>query len=212
MKIKVLTILILVLISCRNVTKKETEQVEIIIDSTELKIETSKKQTENIKLNSFLENPIDLQGFKTLKNINYTTTGVSNGMEYHLNPKFKDSIFYNYNYPTVNFKNYKKTNRVLVFKYGKNKHTYDDKTEILIELSIFNKDSDLGKANLVGLSQTELESEFGADYLTLENRIIYSHKNKVLIIELKNSRVKSFNYIKLNTENIESDLIRKIVK
>ncbi len=272
MNIRVLTILFLVFISCKNVTEKENEQQKMIVNLTELekkysdlkthfgeeniqidyygdsfnkirithiptgKIKLGEKhstQIENavqaleklkmeliskseIKSNSilveFLKNPIDLQEFKKKKNINYTTTSVSNGMDYYFQPEIKDSIFYTYNYPIENFKDSKRIDKVLVFKYGKNKHTYDDETEILIELRIFNEDSDLGKANLVGLSKTELESEFGTDYLTLDKRIIYSNKNKVLILEIENSKVKSFNYIKLSTEKIDTDLIRKITE
>ena len=191
-------------------TEKKTENIEIKTDSTELKTEKAEKKAENIKLNSFLENPINLQEFKKTKNRNVTTS-VNNGLNYQYHPKINDSIFYSYNFITENIGR-KGINKIIVFKYGENKHRYEDETEILIELRIYNKDSDLGKANLIGLSKTELETEFGTDYLTLENRIVYSNKNKVLIIELENSKVKSFNYIKLSTENIESDLIRKIVE
>lgn len=82
----------------------------------------------------------------------------------------------------------------------------------MIELRVFNTDSDLGKANLVGLSKRKLELEFGADYLTMNNRIVYSNKNKVLILEIDSLKVKSYNYIKLSTKKINSDLIRKILK
>jgi hypothetical protein len=210
MKIGVLTILFLVFLSCKNATEKETEQVQIVVDSTGLKIETVEENSENLKLTSFLENPIDLQDFKTKKNKNVTTS-VNNGLEYQYHPKINDSIFYGYNFITDNI-GQKGANEIVVFKYGENKHRYEDETEILIELRIFNKDSDLGKANLIGLSTTELESEFGTDYLTLDNRLIYSEKNKILILELENSKIKSFNYIKLSTEKIDSDLIRKITE
>jgi hypothetical protein len=86
-----------------------------------------------------------------------------------------------------------------------------DNTEILIELSVETQDTTLGKVNLIGLTKTELETEFGTDYLTLDNRIIYSNKNKVLILELENSKVESFNCIKLNTDKIDSDLIGQII-
>ncbi len=191
-------------------TEKQTEKVEIKIDSTELKIEKSEKHPENLKLNSFLENPIDLQEFKKKKNRDVTTS-VNNGLEYQYHPKINDSIFYGYNFLTEDIGT-KGINEIVVFKYGENKHRYEDETEILIELRIFNKDSDLGKANLIGFTKTELETEFGSDYLTLDNRMVYSNKNKVLILELDNSKVKSFNYIKLSTEKIDSDLIRKIAE
>jgi hypothetical protein len=210
MKISFLTILFLLFISCKNVTEKKIQNIEIKTDSTELKTEKAEKQYENIKLNSFLENPIDLQEFKKTKNRNVTTT-INNGLDYQYHPKINDSIFYGYNFITENIGE-KGINEIIVFKFGENKHRYEDETEILIELRIFNKDSDLGKANLIGLSKTELESEFGTNYLTLQKRIVYSNRNKILIIELENSKVKSFNYIKLSTENIESGLVRKIVE
>ena len=99
MKIRVLTTLFLVFISCKNVTEKESEQVQIVVDSTGLKIQTIEKKPENLVLTSFLEIPIDLQEFKKQKNRNVTTT-VTNGMNYHYHPKNKDSIFYSYNFIT----------------------------------------------------------------------------------------------------------------
>lgn len=165
----------------------------------------------NSTLIEFLKNPIDLQKFKNKKRMRFTTS-VTNGTNYYFNPKINDSIFYGYYYSNENFTNPKKIDEIVVFKYGENKHSYEDETEILIEFKIFNKDSDLGKANLIGLSKTDLESKFGAYYLTLNNQIIYSNKNKVLILTLDNSKVISFNYIKLNTDRINQDLISQIVK
>ena len=212
MKITVLSTLFLVFLSCKNATEKETEQVQVVVDSTGLKIEKAEKPAKNPNLISLLENPIDLQSFKNLKDPNYVTTSVTNGTDYYFNPKIKDSIFYVYYYPTENFTDPRKIDRIVVFKYGENKHRYEDKTETLIEFSIFNKDSDLGKANLIGLSKTELESEFGNDYLTFDNGIVYSNKNKVLILEMDSSKVKSYRYIKLNTEKIDKDLIGQITE
>ena len=210
MRIVILIILFFVCIGCRNATEKEAEQVQIVVDSTGLIIKTVEKQTDNSKLTSFLENPIDLQEFKNLKKMRFTAS-VTNGTEYYYKPKIRDSIFYVYYYPSEEIKP-DGIDQIVVFKYGKNKHTYEDETETFIELKIFNKDSDLGKANLVGISKTELETEFGFDYLILDNRIVYSNKNKVLILELDNSKVKSFNYIKLSTKKINSDLIGRIIK
>lgn len=172
------------------------------------------QQTESIintNLIEFLENPIDLQDFKKKKGIQFTTS-VTNGTEYYFNPKIKDSLFYVYYYPAEKFEDSRKIDQIIVFKHGENKHRYEDQTETLIEFRVFNKDSDLGKANLIGLSKTELESEFGNDYLIFDNGIAYSHKNKVLILEMDSSKAKSFRYIKLNTEKIDNDLIGQIIK
>ena len=191
-------------------TEKETDQLQIVVDSTGLKIKTAEKQSENLKLTSFLENPIDLQEFKKKKNRNVTTS-VNNGLKYQYHPKINDSIFYGYNFITDSI-GPKGINEVIVFKYGENKHKYEDETEILIELRIFNKDSDLGKADLIGLSKTELESEFGTDYLKLKEGLAYSNKNKLLIFNIQNSIIKSYRYLKLSTEKISNNLIHKLAE
>ena len=213
MKITILTILFLALLSCKDVTERKPNEPKS--DRFELLPEPDKAEKEkylkNQNLTSFLKNPIELQNFKEKKSRNVTTS-VTNGTEFYFNPKTKDSIFYVYYYPAEKFNNPRKIDQIIVFKHGENKHKYDDQTETLIELRVFNKDSDLGKANLVGLTKTELESEFGNDYLTFDNGIAYSNKNKVLILELENSKVKSYRYIKLNTEKIDTDLIGQIIK
>ncbi|MCD2259770.1 hypothetical protein [Psychroserpens luteolus] len=181
-------------------------------ETSELVVEVKPQTTPNLKLAEFLEHPIDLHDFKNSKDINYTTTGVTNGKSYYFQPNIKDSIFYLYNYPTENFTDVKRIDQIIVFKHGKKKHTYDDDTEILIELRIFNSDDNLKQANLVGRSKAELESEFGKAYLMVDNHMVYAHKNKVLILTLKDAEVSSYNYIKLNTETINHGLIQHIIK
>ncbi|WMI70053.1 hypothetical protein [Mangrovimonas sp. YM274] len=212
MKFGILIVIFLVSISCKNATENNSDKIKT--NRFELlpypDKEEQEKYLKNLNLTTFLENPIDLQEFKN-KTKRDVTTSVTNGLEYYFQPKINDSIFYSYNFiSTVNRQ--LEINEIVVFKYGKNQHNYEDKTEILIELKINNKDSDLGKANLIGLSKTELESEFGTDYLTFKNGIAYSNKNKVLILEIDSSIVKSYRYIKLNTEKIDDGLIEQIIK
>ncbi|PKG52288.1 hypothetical protein CXF54_04260 [Olleya sp. 1-3] len=180
------------------------------VTKTELVSKSQPRSGLNSNLVAFLDNPIDLLDFKKKKGMHFTT-GVTSATKYYYQPRIKDSIFYVYNYPDFE-KESIKIDQFVVFKHGKNKHNYKDTTEHLIEFRIFNPDADLGKANLYGLTKTELEAEFGTDYLTFDTRIAYSNKNKVLIIELNNSKVKSFRYIKLNTEIVNQDLIRQIVE
>jgi hypothetical protein len=212
MKLGSLIILFLVCLSCKNENENKSnstnsERFELVPEPDK---DEREKYEKNLNLTSFLENPIDLQEFKNKTKRDVTTT-VTNGLKYYFHPKINDSIFYSYNFiSTVNRQ--LEINEIVVFKYGKNQHNYEGKTEILIELNIKSNDSDLGKANLIGLSKTDLESEFGNDYLTFDNGIAYSNKNKVLIIELEDSKVKSLRYIKLNTEKINTELIRQIMK
>jgi hypothetical protein len=212
MKLGSLIILFLVCLSCKNENENKSnstnsERFELVPEPDK---DEREKYEKNLNLTSLLENPIDLQEFKN-KTKRDVTTNVTNGLEYYFHPKINDSIFYSYNFiSTVNRQ--LEINEIVVFKYGKNQHNYEDKTEILIELKIKSNDSDLGKANLIGLSKTDLESEFGNDYLTFDNGIAYSNKNKVLIIELEDSKVKSLRYIKLNNEKINTELIGQIMK
>lgn len=164
----------------------------------------------NPKLMKFLSNPIDLVEFKK-KNNGYVTTTVTNGKEYYYHPKINDSILYSYNYITDNDRS-KGVNEVIVFKFGENKHKFDDETEILIELRIVNNDNNLGHTSLIGFSQSELEHEFGSSYTIVDEHIIYSYQNKILILVMNNSFVQSFYYSKLNNEKIERDLIDRILQ
>lgn len=184
--------------------------MNVITDSTISKTVTPENRTKTLKLISFLENPIDLHEFKKKKR-QFTST-VTNGSEYYWNPKIKDSIFYSYSFlPNEPFQNNVNPLKIIVFKYGKNKHTWDDNTEILIEFKIETQDDHLMDANLVGLSIEQIEKEFGTEYLQLDNRMVYSNRNKVLILEIDNSRVAFINYIKLNTEKIDLDLIEQLI-
>lgn len=177
--------------NCKNTSSKKTETLE------------------NEKLISFLEHPIDLLTFKKKKETLFTST-VINGTEFYFNPEKKDSVFYSYSYPIENYVSSKEFTQIVVFKHGVNKHRYEDKSETLIEIQVFKKDLDLGRANFVGVSQTELETRFGKNHLTFDRGIVYSHKDKILILELNNSKVHSYRYIKLNREKIDNDLIRQI--
>ena len=77
MKFRVLIILLLAFLSCKNTVEKEPEKVQIVVDSTGLKIEKVDTQIKNSKLISFLENPIDLQEFKKMKK--QSLSSVTNG-------------------------------------------------------------------------------------------------------------------------------------
>lgn len=85
MKIRVLTILFLAFLSCKNATEKETEQIQIVVDSTELKVKATEKQidkikpelefqkiSEIIKMNFGLENSEFKKVFKPLEMEYYT--------------------------------------------------------------------------------------------------------------------------------------------
>lgn len=211
--LEVITIVVFFLLSCEYITDAEGEkQIGVVADSSVSKMEEERRSVKTLSLISFLDAPIDLQKYKKSKNNQYTTTSVSNKKDYYFQPKIENAICYTYYYSSESVKDSKRIDQVIVFKHGENKHVYNDETEILIELRVFNNDSDLGEANLVGLTKGELESRFGSDYLLSNNRLIYSDKNKVLIIELNGSKVKAYYYIKLNTEKLDANFIGQLIK
>lgn len=204
MKLVALSLFYLFILGCKNGTINQSESVEL-----SSQIEPKEKENKSPKLIAFLEHPIHLKAFKEKKKKGVTTS-VSNGSGYYLKPNISDSIFYVYNYLSAKI-NPREVNQIVVLKYGANKNYYEDENEILIELKITSEDIDLEKANLIGLTKTELESEFGTDHMTFYNRIVYSNSNKVLIVEFEDSKVKSFRYVKLNSTNISEDLINQIL-
>ncbi|GAA0875752.1 hypothetical protein GCM10009118_21610 [Wandonia haliotis] len=211
--LEVIIIVVFFLLSCEYVTDAEGEkQIGVVADSSVSKMEEERRSVKTLSLISFLDAPIDLQKYKKSKNNQYTTTSVSNKKDYYFQPKIENAIYYTYYYSSESVKDSKRIDQVIVFKHGENKHVYNDETEILIELRVFNNDSDLGEANLVGLTKGELESRFGSDYLLSNNRLIYSDKNKVLIIKLNGSKVKAYYYIKLNTEKLDANFIGQLIK
>ena len=106
------------------------------VTKTELVSKSQSRSGLNSNLVAFLDNPIDLIDFKKKKGMEFTTS-VTNGTEYYFQPRIKDSIFYVYYYPDFK-KESIKIDQFVVFKHGKNKHNYKDKTEHLIEFRIFN--------------------------------------------------------------------------
>gem|GEM_PF-1595619 len=197
-------------ISCNEKQKKkDILNVEIpeYDKGKELEENPLKKSKE---LANFLENPIDLIKYK--KDRKLVTTSVTNGLDYHLHPNIKDSIFYVYHYPNINNGYRGLFTNIKVFKFGNNKHKYEDITEKLIELQIESQDSLLGRSNLVGLTKQELATKFGNDCKIIDNQVVYWNKNKIVIFKMNDLKVESYRYVKLNTEKIDSVLIRRIIK
>ncbi len=118
--------------------KYEPEPKQHEIEITEYEIEPFI----NKKMIEFLENPIDLNEYKSIKG--QSLSSVTNGTKYYFTPQIKDSIYYHYTtFPNNSLWSEIAPFDVVVFKYGKNKHTWKDKTEILIEFTVSGKDSDL---------------------------------------------------------------------
>lgn len=162
-------------------------------------------------LNSFLENPIDLQTFKKKSDRQYITTSVYGASNYHVKPKGKNGIFYSYDFSRKT-KNGHNINSIIVFKKGEQHHLFNDDDETIIELNIVFQDANLKEANLVGLSKEVLITKFGEHFRKVGNHLVFSNQNKILLLEISNGVVKKYKYVSLNTSVINEDLIQKLIK
>ncbi|MFA0962232.1 hypothetical protein AB9P05_10520 [Roseivirga sp. BDSF3-8] len=203
-----LIFLLLICTGCDTGTEKKSVPVEytsepIFTDSIGL------IEAENERLLSFLEDPLDLQTFKTVKGSSLSS--VTNAASYQYTPKYDDYVYYCYSaFPNgTNPATYSPI-EVTVLKSGERKHTWDDANEILIGFTVIGKDDDLKEANLYGLRKAEVESRFGVDYRVLEDVLVYSNENNVLMIQLEDSEVKKFSYARLNTGIIDEALLRQM--
>lgn len=212
MKAWLLIAILVTSFSCTNNPVKERGNPRQNSDSVKHQSEKAiDEDVVNHNLISFLNNPLDLMGFKSIKG--QSLSSVTNGLDYHFKPEITDSIFYSYfAFPNDTGWSTLSPIEVIVFKHGKNKHTWHDPSEILIEFTITGKDSAFKKTNLVGLSLDKIKDQFGPDYQIFDNIIFYSFENKVLILKSKESTVQWFKYVRLNTESVTRVLVEEIVK
>ena len=96
MKIRIITTLFFVLISCKNVTKKESEQEKIVIDSTEIKSKFTNKEQENLISNGIWISTIDslstveINGKKWIFKYENVKTTTDDYYEYLINERVFD--------------------------------------------------------------------------------------------------------------------------
>jgi len=202
-KIKTIIFLIILLtFSCKQKEQKDLDKNQSQIDSINLNEKIHKSE-----LSLFLENPIDLINYKKGKT-DWTSSGGTSGFLYYFNPQKENGMYYNYYYPNdnsspINFDN------LVVYKIDKNKY-YNDNSDRLIEMNIFSKDSILKKADLVGLKTSQIETKYGKENFRIDNDFIFFIENKLLILTIKNDEIDSYKYLRLNTDKIDKELIKKI--
>ena len=120
MKIRVLTILFIALLSCKNATEKKTELVQIVVDSTELKVKTTEKEianiipelefrkiSETIKMNFGIENPEFKEVYKPLEKEYYTLIDSNKVKSFKKYSEFLIIEFENQNDSDIEFKKIK---------------------------------------------------------------------------------------------------------
>ena len=168
------------------------------------------------KLQDFLESPLDIHAFKSKKG-----SSNSGGVRSEI-PYFKpEQVGFHYQYmlfPTpanldegTRFGGF----RLIVFKPGRVVGNYTDPGEKLVGLFCAYKDPDLKAANLVGVSDKEMEARFGAPAAKHNKFWHYYYKNFHLLLRFNQGKVDQFRYMKLKNDLPQAQvtaLIEKMVE
>ena len=151
--------------------------------------------TEKSYLESFLENPIDLQQFK--KDYGPSNSGGMNGgLLYKPDSAGMYLRFMLFNGNSDRNRKLRisegqkfKQLQFYVYRYGKTVGDFFDTNEILVGFKCKLEDESLGKANLVGKTEKEIIDLFGNGYSSYKNYRIYENNNRVLSLYITESKV-----------------------
>ena len=212
-RLNLFLVFLIFIISCKSSNNKIHFHSDL--DSSVV-IEANDLMTENhidSELIDFLNNPIDLIDFKSIKTT--SNSGSRNRKKYHLKPdSINDFIYYLYSafWADSTSEELLSPTKILVLKYGSGKNEWDDKNEMLIELRVFGSDIDLKSANIVGLPVDTILSRFGKGYQKWDSRLIYCVENNLLILNTLQDTIIDYRYLRLNTNKVDSLLIQEVLK
>lgn len=226
----ILPCILILFLSCNNTNQQNVENtsnkpiskasVETIPikDTLQLPIETSKKASEKIiaidsslpKLSardSFLLKPFDLYKFK--RKVGQSNSGGASALTYRYKPKYRGmynsfSLFSrlkgyygNRKQDTIRLEGL----RITTYKpYGKYQNDYLDPTEELIEVEAKFNNFDLPELAFVGLRKTEIIKKLGDPSFKKNNCLVYTFRDRALILNMKNDEVKWLKYVHLKFE------------
>lgn len=157
-------------------------------------------------MDSLLENPLDLEGFKA----KYGPTNSGGGCEVDEYLNLPDTLGFTYQYFLFHKLNAdlpeKRTERELfsqfiitVFKYGETVGNFFDTNESLLMLECHFNNPPLGALNVQGKTKDELVGEFGEPTLrTEENWCYLNAKNNCLSLHFSDDQVIWWKYVKLS--------------
>jgi hypothetical protein len=171
---------------------------------------------ERQSINLFLNNPFDLQKFKTKKG--GSNSGWVRGENYFFKPQeegvyFRFFLFYPRGFVydrNENRKLYVKPGdglEIVTFKPpGKYRETFIDPTETLIQVTAAYNDPDLPELALVGLDSTSIKKRLGTPAIRKDSCLIYLYKEFGLSLHISNGAVDWIYYLRANTELKPSNL------
>jgi len=177
------------------------------------------KKSNRDTINKFLNKPFDLFKFKEKKRM--SNSGIGRKESYYFKPN-KEGMYYRY-FLFSRLQGYIGTNKnkiirknngleITVYKeLGKYRFKYSDPTEILIEVRARFNDFDLPELALVGLDSSFIIKEFGKPDYYKKECMIYQFKNRALILNINNKKVKWLKYLNLE-EGIDIKKTDKLFK
>ncbi len=89
---------------------------------------------------------------------------------------------------------------VVVYKFGKEIGDYHDNNETLVAIWCRLRDPDLGQADLVGRSVSDINVRFGEPFAVVENVLIYHRHGRALSVHIKDGAVDWFKYVRLRRD------------
>lgn len=209
MKVNYLALVGIWLISCQQNTHV-SDQVNAAPQEVEHSSESDGLEiVPNANLVDFLNTPLDRLEYKSFHR-NRTTSTVVNKKPHYYNPKLADSIYYKYIFISEGLEN-RKVNTMTVFKFGTDKHLYDDTNEVLIALDISHEDNSLRPTKLIGLTTHEILDMFGNPLLEWEKWLVYSHEHKVILFKIDDSQVSNYKFVRVNSTQIDTSTIEAII-
>ena len=214
LRINLLVIGILIsIIACKheNFSKqKESDKVEINTslheDSTntiepkiEVKNSGSKDETSGISeyrqhLEKLIDNPINLIEFRKKHSDCQSTEFAVKDYHYKPNTKLNGKLWY---FNEFYYQDDPDANYMISYKYGESDYSWNDTSEILIELSLSSEFS-IPFTEGYGITGTVLTEPYDEPDYKFENGFIYKKENKVLIFYFVDTRVKRIRYIRLD--------------
>ncbi len=219
-------IILIFFISCENPVKKQIESAPEISNSKSLpdKIQSADTLKTPIEktvksIDSFLLKSFDIFEFK--KRIEKGNSGGASKRTYYFKPGYKGfyycfSLFHDLkgymgNRKEYIFKGGETGLEIITFKqYGKYQNDYLDPTEELIQIKTQMNFFDLPELAFVGLDKIDLKERLGEPSFEKEGCLVYTHKDRALILGLNSGRVKWLKYVHLNTELTSDKTIAKL--
>ncbi len=192
------------IIACQQseTTHEEDDQTADVKDLTlNEDISDSTNAEQKIRIQNFLNNPLDLNDYKKRKRGANSTAHSKIPLLY--TPKY---VGFYVNYFLFQGFNEHTSPHLIVYRKGDYAHgkgfgNFMEDRDTLVKLVCNHPDQDLKSANLVGRRAQDIIDSFGNGFEIYKNRVVYFHKNSVLFFDnVGRRKIRSFTYAKLDTD------------